>query len=405
MRRTDLDALRILFCGSIIVAHALLVFAPDHIYHVVSHETSFVALVLYELIKVTTMPAFMLIAGWSAVRSLRHRSSAHFMWERVKRLLVPLLFGIATFGCIIKYIELSGGRSLSLAGMTQADNLRHMLQLDRAPTFLDFIPYYLTRFPLLTWSHLWFLAYLLLFSLVLLPALKALARRPPREVEPPAAIVYLPALVLAALLVFVGGYWPFLPRLVGDWGNLVFYAVCFLIGAMMAAWPGFETRLHRQLVPFLVLAVVGFVGLIHWGDSTPGRICAGLTSWLGTGALLAVAARHPPRPSPTLAWLSEAALPIYILHHAPLLMIAVAVLPLAVPIAVKIAIIAAGTAVVSLAAYQWLVRPWPPMRFLFGMSPRPAPASTARATTGAGPERSDGQTVASASSAGTSLSA
>jgi len=382
MRRTDLDALRILFCGSIIIAHALLVFAPDHIYHVASRETSVVALVLYELIKVTTMPAFMLIAGWSAVRSLRGRGALQFVWERVKRLLVPLLFGIATFGCIIKYIELSAGRSLSLSGFEQADNLRHMLQLDRPATFLDFVPYYLTRLPLLTWSHLWFLAYLFLFSLLLLPVLKALARRPPREAEPPAAIVYLPAFVLMTLLVLVGGYWPFLPRLIGDWGNMSFYAVCFLIGAMMAAWPGFEARLHRQLVPFLGLALIGFVGLIYWGDSVPGRVCAGLTSWFGTGALLAVAARRRPNPSPALARLGEAALPIYILHHAPLLMIAVAVLPLALPIALKIVIIAAGTAMISLLTYQWLVRPWPPVRFLLGMAPRrpmPAPAPLAAA--------------------------
>lgn len=374
MRRTDLDALRILFCGSIIIAHALLVFAPDHIYHLVSSETSFVALVLYELIKVTTMPAFMLIAGWSAVRSLRGRSARQFIRERVKRLLVPLLFGIATFGCVIKYIELSNGNSLSLTGTMRADSLQHMMRLDRPPTILDFIPYYLTRFPLLTWSHLWFLAYLLLFSLLLLPLLKALARRPPRQSEPPAAMVYLPALVLVTLLVVVGGYWPFLPRLIGDWGNLAFYAVCFLIGAITAAWPGFETGLHRQLLPFLVLALVCFAGLVHFGDSTAGRICAGLASWFGTGALLAFASRYRPGPSPALAWLSEAALPIYILHHAPLLMIAVAVLPLAWPIAAKVVVIAAGTAVVSLASYQWLVRPWPPLRFLLGMGPRPEPA-------------------------------
>lgn len=369
MRRTDLDALRVLFCASVILAHASIIFAPHQIYHVSSPETSFAAAVIYELIHVTTMPAFMLIAGWSAVRSLRGRGPGQFVWERVKRLFVPLAFGVATFCCVIKYVELRDGRNISMGGLGEADRLQHMLHLDRAPTFIDFVPYYLERMPMWTWSHLWFLAYLFLFSCGFLPLLMWLARRQPREDAPPTIVVYLPAFALALLIVLVGGYWPFLPKLKGDWGNMAFYGICFLIGAGMSAWPGFERRLHTQTVPLVVLTLVTFVGLMAWGESTPGRICAGLTSWFGTAALLALAARYRPQPSATLAWLSEAALPIYILHHAPLLLIAVAVLPLALPIAVKIVIIWWGTTAVSVAAYQWLVRPWPPLRFLLGMGP------------------------------------
>ena len=45
----------------------------------------------------------------------------------------------------------------------------------------------------MSWSHLWFLVYLLLISLVLLPLLVNLARRIPATVVPAAAMVYLPA--------------------------------------------------------------------------------------------------------------------------------------------------------------------------------------------------------------------
>jgi peptidoglycan/LPS O-acetylase OafA/YrhL len=373
MRRTDLDALRILFCASVILSHALLIFAFEPRYHIKSADSSLVASVLYEFIHATTMPAFMLIAGWSAVKSLRGRGPGQFLWERLKRLLVPLAFGIATFGSVIKYLELRDGRDLDLTGFHPVYTLQQALGLDGPATFFDFFPHNLTRLKLLTWSHLWFLAYLLLFSIVLLPILLRLARRVPTEAVPPAWVVYVPGVVMVVLLVAFGGYWPFLPRLIGDWGNLSFYGASFLAGAMIAAWPGFEIRLRAQAPFFLVGTLIAFTGLVVSGDSTVGRVFAGLTAWGGTGAALAYAARHSPRATAALAWLSEAAFPIYIIHHVPLLLIAVAVLPLALPTAAKIVLIWIGATAVSLAAYRWLIKPWPPMRFLMGMSARPAP--------------------------------
>jgi glucan biosynthesis protein C len=373
MRRTDLDLLRILFCASVVCAHALLIFAFEPRYHLKSPDVSFVASVLYEFIRVTTMPAFMLIAGWSAVKSLRSRSPAQFMWERGKRLLVPLIFGMVTFGSVIKFIELRDGRDLSVAGLAPP--------LFTPTGFGEFYIRYISHSNLVTWSHLWFLAYLFVFSIVLLPVLMALAHRRPSMQVPSAAVVYLPALILVASLLTLHGYWPFLPRLVGDVGNLALFGLSFLAGAVIAIWPGFEERLRSQAPFLMALTLVAFVGLVACGESVAGRIFVGLTAWGGAGSALALASRFSPRASPTLAWLSDAALPVYILHHLPLLLIALAVLPLALPMALKIVIIWLGATAVSLAAYQWLVRPWPPMRFLMGMparataAPRPSLAA------------------------------
>ncbi len=51
-----------------------------------------------------------------------------------------------------------------------------------------------------------------------------------------------------------------------------------------------------------------------------------------------------------------------------MLLLGTAVLPLAIPAWVKIAMIFVGTSVISLGAYHWLVRPWAPVRLLMGMS-------------------------------------
>src|SRR5215213_4830224 len=80
-RRTELDALRILLCGGIILAHALLIFAEEPRYHLKSEVPSAVATVMYEFFRVGVMPLFFALAGWSALPSLRNRNLGRFLQD------------------------------------------------------------------------------------------------------------------------------------------------------------------------------------------------------------------------------------------------------------------------------------------------------------------------------------
>ena len=86
-RRTDIDGLRILVCGGVILSHALLIFATEPRYHLKSPEPSLTASIFYEFTRITTMPAFFVIAGWSALVALRRRGSGPFVKVRAERLL------------------------------------------------------------------------------------------------------------------------------------------------------------------------------------------------------------------------------------------------------------------------------------------------------------------------------
>ena len=362
MRRTDIDGLRILICAGIILQHALHIFAAEPRYHLKSVELSLTASAVFEFFRATTMPAFFVIAGWSAVVSLRRRSPGRFVSERTLRLLVPLVTGIVLFGSIIKYIELSQGRDLGLHGFRLVDALQ--------VGFFEFFPRYLTHWELLTWSHLWFLLYLFLITVLLLPPLVWLARSAPRTTVPAAFAVYLPALPMAALLVAFNGYWPYFPNLVTDWNNFGYYALCVAIGAGIAAWPGFEVRLRREAPRLLALTGIAFASLVLCGESAAGRLFVGLTAWGAIGAGLGYAARIDPPATPVFTYLSEATQPVYIVHHVILLLLALAILPLAIPVWFKIVLIWLGATVIVMAAYHWLIRPWPPVRWLMGMAPQ-----------------------------------
>ena len=327
-----------------------------------------VASVIFEFIRSTAMALFFIIAGYVAVVSLRRRTVGQFVKERVLRLVVPLVAGVATFGSIIKYIELSHGRDFGFHGFREAEPLQEMLEKDYVVGFFDFFPRNLKHLNWLTWSHLWFLAYLFLLSIVLLPLLLRLAKSKTRMDVPPPIVVYLPALLLAAILVPFKGYWPYLPNLLTDWQNFAYYGFCLAIGAGIAVWPGFETRLRTEAPRLLMLTLVSFSGLVFFDESAAGRLCVAFTAWSAAGAALGYAARFRPAASPTFNYLSEATLPIYIIHHAPLLLIGLAILPLPISDWTKMFVIWLGATVVSFVTYHFLVRPWWPVRWLFGMN-------------------------------------
>ena len=317
-----------------------------------------------EFLRIAILPLVFVLAGWSAVVSLRARGAGRFVRARARRLLVPLVAGIALLGPLIKYVELRNGRDIGFDGLWLVPPLQGSL--------LDFIPRYFTRMSLLTWSHLWFLAYLLLFSLLLLPLLGRIARTEPRTDEPAAAVVYLPALAFAALLGGFEGYWPFLPNLLTDGTNFAWFALCFALGAGCAAWPGFATRLRAEAWRMLALMLLAYAGVVVCGPTAAGRVFVGLTAWGAIGAGLGLASRFKPAPSPFIAELSEATLPVYILHLMPVLALGLLVLPLALPVWLAVAVVWLGSTLVSLAAVRWLIRPWRLTRWLVGMNALPA---------------------------------
>jgi len=363
-RRTDIDALRILICAAIVLSHALLIFGADPNYHLKSAAPSRSASFVFDFVRANSVSLFFVIAGWSAVVSLRRRSSSQFVLERVTRLLVPLFVGMALFGSIIKYVELSHGIDMGLRGLLHIEPLNE--------SFLKFFPHNLTLLRQITWSHLWFLAYLFLYTVFLLPLLVRLARCAPRAVEPAALTVYLPAIPMALLLVATNGYWPFLPNLITDWPNCSFYALCFVIGAGIAVWPGFEARLSKEAPRLFAFMLLAFAGMIYNGESAAGRLFVALTAWGGIGAGLGFASRLKPVATPALTYLTEATMPVFIVHHAPLLLLGVLLLPMALPVWLKIVSIWIVATAISLAAYHWLIRPWPLVRWSMGMASNPA---------------------------------
>ncbi len=147
-RRPDIDNLRSAATFLLLAFHTAKVYDYSEFYHLKNRATFVGFDVFTGFVHQWHMPLFFALAGWSMAAALKKRGAAEIRKERVNRLLIPLIAWTLITCPFIRWIEL--------------DHIDHVHE-----SFLAFLPtFFGLRF---SWSHLWFLAYLLTFSLVYLP--------------------------------------------------------------------------------------------------------------------------------------------------------------------------------------------------------------------------------------------
>ncbi len=326
------------------------------------------------------MPFFFVLAGMSTCLALRRRSGGQYLRERVRRLLVPLVVGILIIVPPQAY----------LARVTHAGYAGSYLQF--YPTFFQIRPGDLTGyFGTFTPAHLWFILFLLVFSVVALPLLLALRSTRGQAVlvrgfalfRYPGAIflLILPLGVADGLLPDLGGKNPF------------FYLLLFLYGYLLVASDHLQRAVDRHRWWALVLAlltsavtlVAVALGLhpVRFSALDITLFLARMTSaWCWSIALLGLGRRFLTASrlhlsGPLLRYAREASYPIYILHQTVIVAVAFVVVGWDAGVAVKYVAILVAASAATLLVYELLVRRFNPVRFLFGMKPKSIKASVA----------------------------
>ena len=105
--------------------------------------------------------------------------------------------------------------------------------------------------------------------------------------------------------------------------------------------------------------------LLHTGPSDHPDVAA----WPGLLAILGFAMKRLAFANRTLAYTGEAVLPFYILHQNVLLWVGFFVVEWAVPDLAKYLIIALSSLLIIALLYEYAVRRFNALRFLFGMRP------------------------------------
>ncbi len=249
-----------------------------------------------------------------------------------------------------------------------------------------------------TWNHLWYIAYLWVYTLVLLALLPLrqgrLGAKLAESPMAPAAwhgilLILIPALYFSACLYWLQPRFPETHALTDDWFGHAKYFAAFLLGFALARDDRFWRRIDRMrwwtlglaiaslsLYLFLRLAgremvEVDWESVPDWNWHAISRLAHGVYLWMALLTILAFAHRWLNRPFRWLPRANEAIYPWYILHQSLIIPLVFILTPLALSGWLELALVLAGTLLGCLLFHELLIRRIRLLRPLFGLPAKP----------------------------------
>lgn len=386
------DAVRAIAAFLVVYLHACvpyLVHPMPNLVWAVTDSPSHLCDWLFWMIEIFIMPLFLVVSGFYAYRALGNHEAGAFIKSRARRLLKPLVFGVLVILPFDFYVWMLGLVSEGHFPMSK------MRSLKVPPPFADNL-----------WglSHLWFLLYVFLYSVVLVAWVKSIPAVPLRyrSLACGFGIAALGAVGVATL--------SWAPEVVYDFQHATLpvpskwiYSGTFFAGGVALAIfdPGFR-RLNRwsprtSLVG--LLATIASVLLGTWAlrvqteaaerASVDGlaRVAIGLVTvlaaWtvtlglLGTFDRLAPRMARFPRLVRVIQYLAGASFWIYLIHHPVLGLVQTDLKWLAPDLSpfAKSVISLAVACAWALASYEWMIRTSRFGRWIGVANPLPSAAS------------------------------
>ncbi len=372
IRRYDLDWLRVLVFGLLIFYHVGMFFVPWG-WHIKNN-------VIYDwlqwpmlFVNQWRLSILFVISGMGTCFALSFRNGRQFAWERMKRLWLPLAFGMVVIVPPQVYIErlVSGAFSgnygafyttVAFSGIYPAGNF--------------------------SWHHLWFLPYLLIYSLLLIPVFLYLRSNAQarllqwlrKSLRRPLGlyVLIIPLYFTEALL---EPFFPVTHGLVGDWFAFFNYMILFFYGFLLIRiQDAFWKALTQIKTKALAIGIFSFILLsliwqledniyVHFTEA----LVKVVNTWSWILVLFAYAAQFLNRKSALLSYCNTAVYPFYILHQTVTVILGFYLMDSSMGFLSKFLIMVLGTFVISWLLYEFVIRRIGWLRPLFGLKGRPLP--------------------------------
>jgi Acyltransferase family len=390
-RRVDLDWIRIVAFGLLILYHVGMLFVPWD-FHVKSAHILPGLEPLMLVVNPWRLSLLFLVSG-AATRFMTAKLEPRALFSaRAARLLPPVAFGmmivvppqsyfqaVGQWNYTGGFVEFYFGRYLGLPRRLCEDG--HCLILP-------------------TWNHLWFVVYLFVYTAILtlvLAAAPALLRAFERRLAPALSgpgLLILPVLLLAAYRMALFPFFPQTNALVGDWYDHALYGTVFLFGYLFALDERVAAATQRLRWPALATALFTYASFILWRalreDGAPpsetlalySRLAYAAYQWCCILAILGFGRRWLTRDGPARRYLTDAVFPFYIVHQTTIIATDHALRGFRLPAWGEAGLVIAATVASCFFAYEIARRiPW--LRPVFGLKPeprrlsRPAPQAAA----------------------------
>jgi glucan biosynthesis protein C len=295
------------------------------------------------------------------------KGAGKFIKDKALRLLVPVVVCALTHASLQAY-------------------LNRLTHGEFGGSYFTYLPnYFLDDFDGMG-AHLWYLVVLFVFSVLLYPLLRWFGGRGQGALSKLGDLLSLPgavyALALPAILLVVLFDYdnPVIYNNAG-WSILV-YLWLTLAGFLAVSDERLQASIERLrwlslplgLVlagsQFFLLTLQQYPAFGTWRNALGWGVRA-LGSWCFVLAILGIGRKYLNFNTPVLKYANEAVLPFYILHQTVLLSVGYFVVQWAIPAILKWVIILVASFAIIMVLYEFLVRRFNLMRFLFGMKLRP----------------------------------
>ncbi len=372
-----LDWLRVLAVGCVFWVHCLLPFAGGSWIVIDADATTLVA-ILVGIFNQFGIPLLFLVSGAGVWYALHSRTAQQFIQERFQRLIIPFIFGIVLFSPIQTYFHLRQNKEFD------GTLFHHYLpQFFRANHFTTRDFQWVGSYG----YHLWFLFFLFAFSLVSLSLFIYLRQRTHiidflasvSQIKGASLLFVIPLLIAQVLL--RSNFSDYL-----SWADFVFWLIFFIYGYILVSDKRFIEAIQRDfnssLITLIISTVMIIVIYIRNDDKTAIQdamdfysnlllftIAVTINSWASMSLLLAITSRYLNWHQPILDKLNENALPFYLFHQPPIVVIGFFVTRWEISSGVKFVIIFVVSLLITITLYQTLIKLFPFTRILMGMRP------------------------------------
>ena len=320
-RHYGMDWLRIGAFGLLIFYHIGMVFVPWDFHAKAPVTIDWVKLPM-QAVNAWRLALLFVVSGYAsrAIFAGRPRADA-FLWGRTKRLIPPLIFGVAVIVPLQPWLELVGKRHYA-AGFWHF----YTHHFWSGSVFGGLI--------LPTWNHLWFVGYLWVYTLALALGLALTPGRVrgwlARGVD---ALLAGPFILIVPITLLAANWaWGFpgvreTHALIDDAAAHRVYLPMFLFGFALRESAVLWAAIRRWWRPAAVLAIAGFAFIAiaeatHPTGTPMGRslwfwfgVARSFQSWGAIIALIGLADRYLNHDAPGRAMLTEAVFPFYLIHQ------------------------------------------------------------------------------------------
>lgn len=341
-RRYDIDWIRVIAIGLLLLYHVAIGFQPWGVMiGFITSDTPWNELwTPMMMLNIWRIPLLFFVSGMGVYFAMQNRTWKQLLRERALRILLPYVFGMICIFPISVYI------------------------------WLRYNHFPLTYSP--NAGHLWFLGNIFGYVVVLLPVFYYLKGHESGKVvsilrkifsTPAGLVVVVACLILEAIVIDPNPYTLYAMT----WHGFVLGFVAFFFGFcfVLAGDPFWKMLLSWRWI-FLAAAVALFYFRLSQDQMRVPNWLLVTESNFWIFSIFAFGYKYLNRPSRALTYLSQAVLPIYILHMIFLFLASVIIFPLAVDVRIQFVLVLLFTFAGCFASYE-IIRRINFLRPLFGL--------------------------------------